>query len=198
MKKITAILIVSLFLISIVSVYAKDGDLIWGKTYDSENNDEARDVATDSQNNVIVTGININEDEYYDYCTVKYDSNGNKVWEKIYGEEYRNEGAWGVATDSQNNVIVTGYVNNGKSYDYYTIKYDSSGNQIWAKTSDSGNNDFGNGIATDSQNNVIVTGCVSNGTNFDYCTIKYQGVPPKSKSLPIAQILKILGLYPKD
>jgi uncharacterized delta-60 repeat protein len=222
MKKITAILIVSLFLISIVSVYAKDGDLIWGKTYDSENNDEARDVATDSQNNVIVTGININEDEYYDYCTVKYDSNGNKVWEKIYGEEYRNEGAWGVATDSQNNVIVTGYVenanndyytikydsngnviwamiydaeymaeardvatdsqnnvivtgsvNNGKSCDYYTIKYDSSGNQIWAKTYDSGNDEEAYGVATDSQNNVIVTGYVNNGKSYDYYTIKY-------------------------
>ncbi|NMC59849.1 MAG: hypothetical protein GYA51_10785, partial [Candidatus Methanofastidiosa archaeon] len=79
-----------------------------------------------------------------------------------------------------------------------TIKYDSSGNQIWAKTYDSGRDDYGLGVATDSQNNVIVTGEVYNGTNWDYCTIKYQGVPPKSKSLPMAQILKILGLYPKE
>ncbi|NMC58226.1 MAG: hypothetical protein GYA51_02340, partial [Candidatus Methanofastidiosa archaeon] len=102
--------------------------------------------------------------------------------------------AYGIATDSYNNVIVAGSSN----FDYYTIKYDSSGNQIWAKTYDRDTTDKLAGVATDSQNNVIVTGYVYNGSNNDYYTIKYQGVPPKSKSLPIAQILKILGLYPKE
>jgi len=77
--------------------------------------------------------------------------------------------------------------------------YAADGDLIWAKTYDSGNHDYGYGVATDSQNNVIVTGYVYNGANTDYYTIKYEGIPPpKSKSLPMAQILKILGLYPKE
>lgn len=143
MKKITAILIVSLFFSSIVSVYASDGDVIWAKTYDSGN---------------------------YDYS-------------------YR------VATDSSNNVIVTGYVAIAPGVeDYYTIKYDPSGNQIWAKTYDSGRDDYSYGVATDSSNNILVNGVVYTGSNSDYYTIKYQGIPPKNKSLPMHSIMRILGL----
>ncbi|NMC77509.1 MAG: hypothetical protein GYA60_09500, partial [Candidatus Methanofastidiosa archaeon] len=109
------------------------------------------------------------------------------------------DSAYGVATDSQNNIIVTGVSENGSDSDYYTIKYDPNGNVIWEKSYDGKDYDTACGVATDSQNNAIVTGYSYNGSKNVYYTIKYQGsAPTRNKSLPIVQILKILKLYPKE
>ena len=108
--------------------------------------DNSYGVATDSQNNVIVTGYSGTN-----YLIIKYDSNGNLLWPTaVIGPSGIPHD---VATDFQNNILVTG--DNG------TIKYGPNGNFIWDKpypgTADA--------VATDSQNNIIVAG--------DSGTIKY-------------------------
>lgn len=81
--------------------------------------------------------------------------------------------AMGVAVDSHNNVIVTGYVSEASGdNDFYTIKYDASGNKIWEVKFDSGKDDRAMDVAVDSCDNVIVTGWRMNDT-CDYYTIKY-------------------------
>ena len=111
-----------------------------------------------------------------DYLTIKYDSNGNAQWMKSYSGAGNDE-AFGVAVDSQNNVIVTGHsYNAGTVDDYLTIKYDSNGNVQWMKSYTGTSYDWAFGVAVDSQNNVIVTGVSYNaaGTgNHDSSTIKY-------------------------
>jgi len=72
----------------------------------------------------------------------------------------------GVATDSQDNVIITGRASN----DYYTVKYNSLGSQVWTNDAGVSGTDTPYGVATDSLDNVIVTG--GNGAN-DYYTVKY-------------------------
>ncbi|KYC52766.1 MAG: hypothetical protein AMQ74_00615 [Candidatus Methanofastidiosum methylothiophilum] len=71
MKKITAILVLCIFLISIGAAYAADGDVLWAKSYNGGGNDTAYGVATDSQNNVIVTG-ELHDGSNNDYYTIKY------------------------------------------------------------------------------------------------------------------------------
>jgi len=185
--------------------YDPSGNVIWSKTHAGPfGDDEAWGVTTDTQNNVIVTGSVTNSSGNYDYYTIKYDASGNEVWSKTYDSTYGDDRPFSVTADSYNNVIVTGKVRNSSGNDdYYTIKYDPSGNVIWSKThAGTFGADVALGVATDSQNNVIVTGAVTNSSgNYDYYTIKYQGVPPVKpvkKSLPIHQIMKILGLSPKE
>jgi len=132
----------------------------WNKSYDSSHSDFAYGVAVDGGDNVIVTGLSNNN-----YYTIKYDSDGNELWNKSYGGGY----ARGVAVDSNNNVIVTGRSHNGLNHDYYTIKYDSDGNELWNKSYDSGSWDRAHGVGVDSENNVIVIG----ESNNNYHTIKY-------------------------
>ncbi|HRS26428.1 MAG TPA: hypothetical protein P5140_07820 [Methanofastidiosum sp.] len=174
-NKITAIFIVAIFLMSFGVVLAADGDVIWKREYDGNGPDYAMGVATDSYNNVIVTGYSFMGDnlDNLNYCTIKYDAAGNIIWKREYdgGDE---DGAKGVATDSYNNVIVTGISEiGGRRSDYCTIKYDPNGNVVWEKEYDSGFDDFANGVATDSYNNVIVTGYSIIGGKIRYCTIKY-------------------------
>jgi len=140
--------------------------------------EEAPVVATDSSNNVILTGAAITSGGNYDYVTIQYTSEGVPLWTNLYngpgnGGDYPNA----VAVDSSNNVIVTGLsVGSGGSYDYATIKYSSAGLPLWTNRyggAGAASFDFANAVAVDGSNNVIVTGGA--GSFSVYATIKYSG-----------------------
>ena len=94
-------------------------------------------------------------------------------WARAYDSGGYDEG-WGVAVDSSNNVIVTGYIRNGTNYDVSTTKYAENGDLVWTRIFDNKPMDAGWGVAVDSNNNIIVTGY--SGENLDsrdFLTIKY-------------------------
>jgi len=82
-----------------------------------------------------------------------------------------------MAMDSFGNVYVTGESYGGGTwYDYATVKYDASGNQIWiARYNGPGNDaDYAYALALDDIGNICVTGgSYGGGTNFDFATVKY-------------------------
>ncbi len=98
-----------------------------------------------------------------------------ELWHKAYDSGYH-DSAFDVAVDSEDNVRVTGYSNDGSTDNYHTIKYDKDGNEIWSKSYDGGNNDLAYGVVVDSEDNIIVTGFSHNATGNgmdNYYTIKY-------------------------
>ena len=153
----------------------------WVAVYNGPGNgyDGGNDIAIDSSGNVYVTGESKGSSTGRDYATIKYDSAGNQLWEvRTYnGPVNSNDCATKIAIDSSGNVYVTGWsVGSGTGHDYATIKYDSSGNQLWvARYNGPGNNtDHARGIAIDSSGNVYITGwSVGSGTGQDYATVKY-------------------------
>ncbi|MCC7573937.1 MAG: hypothetical protein KO464_11270 [Candidatus Methanofastidiosum sp.] len=155
--------LVLLIFLSVSFVYSSSLNLVWWADYHGVGDDWAYSVATDSLNNVIVTGVSYDLSYRGNYHTIKYDPNGTLIWEKSYNSG-GNDTAWAVAADSQNNVIVTGQ----SSSRYYTIKYDPNGNELWT-TGTSGPFGTAFGVATDFQDNIIVAG--TSGAN--YYMIKY-------------------------
>jgi hypothetical protein len=85
-------------------------------------------LAVDTVGNVYVTGVG---------ATIKYDNNGNSLWEA-------SRGGGAIAVDDVGNVYVTA---DGGA----TIKYDSVGNPLWE------NSRGGGAIAVDDVGNVYVT-----------------------------------------
>ncbi len=107
-----------------------------------------------------------------DMFIVKYGTDGNAVWAKNAGG--RSNG-WGIATthdsEGSENVFVTGAfgmcpsitfgtttLKNSGSSDIFIVKYDASGNVLWAKSAGGTGGDIAWSIAADGSGNVYVTG----------------------------------------
>jgi hypothetical protein len=105
----------------------------------------------------------------------------NWQWAKGAGGSLYDE-AMSVTMDVSGNIIYTGYFNSdtitfgsttltstGESK-IFIVKYDSSGNVLWAKSSNGQGNGNVSDIITDCDDNIIITGCF-NGTSISFDTI---------------------------
>jgi hypothetical protein len=158
----------------------------WVAWYNGGNGfDIAYAIAVDGSGNVYVTGFSVGPGSCNfvcnDYATIKYNASGKQQWVARYnGPANDDDHATAIAIDASGNVYVTGSSigTAWPDYDYATVKYDNSGNQLWvARYSGPGNQmDFANAIAVDASGNVYVTGAsFGSGTGFDYATVKYDG-----------------------
>lgn len=142
------------------------------------SHDRPAAIALDDLGNVYVTGYSHFSWSYPDFCTIKYRPNGDTAWVRNYnGPDDAWDEAVDIAVDASGCVYVTGNSNsNASRYDYVTVKYDSSGSELWVRRYNGPGNhdDLASAIAVDNLGNVYVTGG-SHGevTKMDYATIKY-------------------------
>lgn len=100
----------------------------WIARYDWGLDDLASSIVVDSWGNVYVTGQSYDSETGSDYATLKYNSLGEKQWERRFsGPGYNHDRARSIALDGSNSVYVTGLSGPG----YVTIKYNSIGEQQW-------------------------------------------------------------------
>ena len=86
----------------------------------------------------------------------------------------------GLAIDPEDNVYVTGSTTNlPQGMDFYTIKYDKNGNQVWAAyfNGEANSDDMAQTITLDDSGNVYVAGTsTGNGTGYDFVVVKYNSL----------------------
>jgi len=117
-----------------------------------------------------------------DMFIVKYGTDGKAVWAK---NAVGRSNGWGIAThgsEGSENVFVTGSFNsssitfgtttlkNSGSADIFIVKYDASGNVLWAKSAGGTGGDIAWSIATDGSGNAFVTGSFTS-TSITFGTI---------------------------
>lgn len=158
---------------------AEDVNEAWVARYSGpgNGNDWTKAMVVDGGGNIYVTGTSTGSGTGYDYATIKYDPNGSELWAGRYnGPGNGEDWAQAIAIDANGNVYVTGFSYGSETgNDWATIKYDSSGNELWVKRyPPPGPSNFyerASAIAVDSDGNVYVTGMT--GGSGDYATIKY-------------------------
>lgn len=142
--------------------------------------DEANRIALDPMGNIYVTGRSLGSGTNGDIATVKYDAAMNQV----YAARYNGPGngfdmAIDIAADPLGSAYVAGYSRGiGTGDDYTTVKYDDTGNFLWAARYNGPGNglDQAAAVAIDPLGNIYVGGD-SAGTApteaQDFATLKY-------------------------
>ncbi len=159
-----------------------NGDTLWTKTHKGSGMySNSKSVAVDEMGNVYIAGDAWNSS--IDYCVVKFDQNGNLIWDAFYdGPVYSDTDiAQKLIVDDNGNVYITGYNQISSNLtDIVTVKYDQNGNFQWAMNY--GNPEYRTNNAyfleNDAAGNVYVGGYSAYedpypGTGKDYILLKY-------------------------
>ncbi len=158
--------------------YNSNGVEQWVARYNGpgNNDDLPSAIAVDNSGNVYVTGRSYGLGAYYDYATVKYNSNGVEQWVKRYNESTSHSaGATALEVDNTGNIYVTGTGYFNLWPEFITVKYNTNGDQQWiARFDDSLYSGNANTMTVDNSGNVYVAGYIYTSGGFrDYATIKY-------------------------
>ena len=135
------------------------GVVLWNKTFGGSNQDHCfgMDVAADGS--IFLTGHTLSGTANWDTYTMKLDSDGVKLWEKVAGNprgfdpQWIHDETWGIKATCDGGCIIS--AGTGDEYPYtsqiggvssdqweaYIVKYDANGNMEWEETFSSG--DFG-------------------------------------------------------
>ncbi|MEO8147331.1 MAG: SBBP repeat-containing protein [Bacteroidia bacterium] len=175
-----------------IAKYDNSGNVLWAKSATGTNALSTKGVAADIFGNAYITGSFSSPSVSFGSCIlnnpnpgadlvflVKYNPFGNVLWAKSslnIGSAY----GIAVATDFSGNSYITGdfmycdsisfgqftlqNANQGNG-DVFVVKYDTSGNELWANKGSGGGDDCGFGIATDNSNNIYISGGYDRGAN---------------------------------
>lgn len=138
------------------------------KQLDSDGNERAMGIATDSTGNVYVTGYTNGELDAAtavgetDAFVAKYSRTGELVWIRQIGTDLADE-AWCIDIDGADNLYLVGstatHLEVGVPvYDVYIVKLDSDGNDIWSRAIGTDVTDRATGCHVDAGGNVFAAG----------------------------------------
>ncbi len=160
-----------------------DGSHQWMRYLGGSGDEEGTDVEIDSACNGVMTGFTYSNDfegrintlhaEGIDSFAIKIDPSGEMLWMTYLGGSERDE-AYGIAIDSHDNALITGYTrssdfegrltrqfppNSRSAQDIFALKVSPAGTVAWmAYVGSRWVYDEGRGIAADDDGNVFVTG----------------------------------------
>ncbi len=149
-------------------------EIEWEKTFGGIGRDFAFSMQITSDNGFILagetrTGYLLTGDAYL----IKTDSNGNKIFEKKFGQEGEEveEVGSSVIQTSNNEYVIVGLKESLPEgitqRDIYLLKTDSNGNKIFEKTYGSTQNDMGMEIAQVTDGGYIITGQTLQPNSFN-------------------------------
>jgi len=150
--------------------------LEWVKNFDGGLEDVAKAIGVDDFGNIYIAGTKENTNGGKDYITIKYDQNGNEIWNREFGSGGSDDVATAehLAVSDIGDVIITGSIENNNEKKFGTVKYTSNGDLKFVKTFDAGNQNNEAKSIIVKNDNIYVSGVAElNGVNQN-ATVKYR------------------------
>lgn len=176
------------------------GAIVWQKSLGGSLVDRVQMAFQTVDGNYIIggfstSGISGNKTEANrggsDYWIVKLDSSGNVLWDKTYGgsdsDAFRNmiqtaDGGYLIGGYSKSNTSADKTENSYGDYDYWVLKLNSAGNQLWQKTIGGTGIDYLRSVNQLSDGTYLISGysnspisgnkTVASKGGFDYWLVK--------------------------
>lgn len=158
------------------------GNTVWTKTYTGTSGyspDEVVGLKADA-NNVYVLGSVRDSAQSYNYCTIKYNANGDTVWVRKYNNVNESDRAAAMDVNAAGSVVVTGRTDTNPDdtiaqYDFGTVLYNTTGVQQWATlyNSNGTNTDEPVAVKLTATGNVYVSGRSQSAGVDNISTVKY-------------------------
>lgn len=163
--------------------YDSLGSALWAQSAGGAGMDYTyNSIAADRWGNIFITGffsspvlsldtIDVSNAGKSDIFIAKYDATGKVLWAKSAGGT-NDDACYDIATDTSGNAFITGYFSSASiSFDSITlqnnipgfdriliVKFDPSGNAVWAKRYGGNGTDRGYAIANADSGNIFVAG----------------------------------------
>ncbi|NIA03060.1 MAG: hypothetical protein GWP12_00760 [Nitrospirae bacterium] len=181
--------------LSYVAYIAKtdpDGAVEWKKEFGGSGNDQFYSI-TQQDNGYVAAGYTESFNELSDIYVVKVNLDGEKVWEKVYGEDETQEDARSIKRTSDGGFILAGKTNEYSygSFDMYLIKLCRNGTLEWSQVFGGQYNDIGYSVLQSSDEGYVIAGQTKSlGGGGDAYIVKTEGTEEStlgkniSKNLP--------------
>lgn len=169
-----------------------NGNRLWATYYGGSAIEYGTSVATDAAGNVYLSGRTSSNSDISsvgfqnaygggeDAFLVKFDAAGNRLWATYYGGQDSESQYWdrlaidpsgnvylGASTYSTSGIASGGFQNTyGGGGDAFLVKFDASGNRLWATYYGANETDYGFSIAIDAWSNVYLAGLTYNSTGI--------------------------------
>jgi hypothetical protein len=147
-----------------------DGNELWSKTFGGQYRDYGGDMQPTADGGYIIagtTGTTSKGDPGNDIYLIKTDNEGTELWSNTYGGSRREDG-YSVWPTADGGYVVAGISETRRlftksKFDFYVIKTDSEGNELWSKTFRGKYTDFAYAVRQTSDSGYVVLGT----TNID-------------------------------
>ncbi|MBO9203369.1 MULTISPECIES: BACON domain-containing protein [Niastella] len=146
-----------------------NGDTLWTRLVGGVNQDIANGITTTADGGIIVVGQTYSNTNEKDAMVVKFNSNGDIVWQKVVGGVGA-DNATSVAVTANGSILVAGWTlanntgdigNNHGSVDMWVLKLSGNGDKIWSKLYGGKDGDMANAIAVTPDDGFIIAGSSS-------------------------------------
>lgn len=142
--------------------------IAWTTQIGTPQVDQSGGVAVDGAGNAYITGLTNGSLDgtnagNFDAFLTRIDASGNVLWTRQIGT-VSFDGSTSIAVDGAGNSYITGRTNGnlgGTSEggsDAFLMKFDTSGNQVWARQVGTAESDRGWAVAVDGSGNVYISG----------------------------------------
>jgi hypothetical protein len=144
----------------------------WNFTIGGSSSDYGESIIQTSDCNIVVAGSTNNYGAgNYDFWLIKIDENGNQLWNKTFGGD-QSDRAYKVIEANNSDIIVAGYTysfGEGNS-DFWLLRLDNEGNQLWNKTFGGVDNDESYSVIESNNLDLVLVGSTvsySNNSNSE-------------------------------
>ncbi|MHA1438451.1 MAG: hypothetical protein ACTSPD_12825 [Promethearchaeota archaeon] len=141
-----------------IAKFDSDGNQLWNKTYaNSTQLVWGARLYIDKYDNLYISS-SVNGLGMYDNFLVKFDSDGNHIWNLTWGGDKEEYGGF-INFDNNDNILMSGEHAFSGDFDGYLVKFDSDGKELWNVTwGEAINWESYRMTEIDGENNILITG----------------------------------------